>query len=340
VLVTGAGGSIGSELVRQIAPFEPARVILLGRGENPLFEFQHELSRTWPELERRLVVGSVRDRSKMEDVFRRFRPEVVFHAAAHKHIPLMQFDPDEAVLNNVGGTRTLAETALAFGVERFVNISSDKAVKPVSMVGATKRLAERVVQAVASQAGEDQAFVSVRFGNVLGSRGSVVPLFQEQICNGGPVTLTHPDMTRYLMTIPEASQLVIQAAAFAYDGSIYVLDMGKPVRMLDLARDMIQLSGYRPELDIPIVFTGVRPGEKLHEELFDEAERATPTAHEKIMVARVPEVAPEQLFPVVDELLAAAQARDDERMFELLREMLPGFEPPPSQRVALERALG
>jgi FlaA1/EpsC-like NDP-sugar epimerase len=332
VLVTGAGGSIGSELVRQIAPFEPEQVILLGRGENPLFEFQQELATTRPELARRVVIGNVCDRAKMEDVFRRFRPDVVFHTAAHKHVPLMQLDPDEAVLNNIGGTMTLAETALAFDVERFVNISTDKAVSPVSMMGATKRIAEYVVQSISHRARSDQAFLSVRFGNVLGSRGSVVPLFQEQIRNGGPVTLTHPEMTRYLMTIPEASQLVVQAAAMAQNGSVHVLDMGEPVRMVDLANDLIQLSGYRPGKDIEIVYTGVRPGEKLHEELFAGSERAAPTKHEKILVARTPEPRDGELMALVAELLRAAAIRDDERMFAALTQILPGFQPPASER--------
>ncbi len=328
VLVTGAGGSIGSELVRQIAPFAPGRVILLGRGENSSSAFDREMETRWPQLDRYLVVGNVCDREKMAEVFRRCAPDVVFHTAAHKHVPLMESDPDEAVLNNVGGTKTLSEIALEFGVERFVNISTDKAVNPRSMVGATKRIAEQLVKAVSEKAGPDQAFVSVRFGNVLGSRGSVVPIFQEQIRRGGPVTLTHPEMTRYLMTIPEASLLLVQAVALADNGSVYVLDMGEPVRLLDLAHDLIQLSGYRPGEDIDIVYTGIRLGEKLHEELFETDERSTPTKHKKILMASRPWIPGDELMSAVDELLDAARARDNHRMFAALGELVPSYRPP------------
>ena len=330
VLVSGAGGSIGSELVRQIVPFGPARVILLGRGENSLFEFDRELEARWPQVDRTVVVGNVCDREKMQDVFHRFSPDVVFHAAAHKHVPLMESHPDEAVLNNVGGTKTLAETALEFRVERFVNISTDKAVNPTSMVGGSKRIAEYLVRAIAEEAGPEQAFISVRFGNVLGSRGSVVRVFQEQIRAGGPVTLTHPDMTRYLMTIPEASQLVVQAAALGRNGAVYVLDMGDPVLVHDLARDLIQLSGYRPDQDIDIVHTGIRPGEKLHEELFAAGEETSRTRHKSIFVSSVhathpPELSVDAFSRTVDDLLQAAKARDRQRMLELFAQLVPTY---------------
>jgi FlaA1/EpsC-like NDP-sugar epimerase len=251
------------------------------------------------------------------------QPEIVFHAAAHKHVPLMEASPDEAILNNVGGTMIVAAASLRHGVARFVNISSDKAVNPVSMVGVTKSIAERVVRAYARRAGALQAFVSVRFGNVLGSRSSVVPLFQEQIRRGGPVTLTHPDMTRYFMTIPEASRLVIQAAALGTNGAVYVLDMGDPVRIEDLARDMIRLSGADPD-EIGIVFTGIRPGEKISEELFTAQEQLTASRAQQIMVARPPEENGEEVLAAAGELLRASRSRDRKRTEEILRTLEPG----------------
>ena len=233
------------------------------------------------------MIGDVRDRNRLEQVFREHRPTVVFHAAAHKHVPLMEENPGEAFQNNVCGTAYLTELALEHGVKRFVNISTDKAVKPSSVMGTTKALAEKIVSAAAKRAGPGQRFVSVRFGNVLGSRGSVVPYFKEQIKNGGPVTVTHPEMTRYFMTIPEASQLVLQAGGLAENGRVYILDMGEPVRIVDLAEDLIRLSGLEPHKDIEIAFTGVRPGEKIHEELMTDDELAGVTRHSMIHVARV-----------------------------------------------------
>jgi FlaA1/EpsC-like NDP-sugar epimerase len=325
VLVSGAGGSIGSEIVRQVIRLRPARVILMGQGENSLFELQQELGHELPDLAQEVIVGSVRDRAKLEEVMYALRPNVVFHAAAHKHIPLMERDPDEAILNNVGGTKNLVETALASGVDRFVNISTDKAVRPASMVGATKQIAEKLVRALSETADAGMSYVSVRFGNVLGSRGSVIPLFQEQLRRGGPITLTHPDMTRYFMTIPEASRLVIQAGALGRNGTIYMLDMGTPVRIRELADDMIRLSGSDPE-DIAVVYTGLRPGEKLHEELFTEKERAKPTRFEKILEARTDEPVDVDFLPRVDALLASAADRDWSKMADSLDELVPGFE--------------
>ena len=325
VLVSGAGGSIGSEIVRQVIRLAPERVILLGQGENSLFELQQELSTEVPDLAHEVIVGSVRDRTKLEEVMVALRPDVVFHAAAHKHIPLMERDPDEAILNNVGGTKNLVEAALSAGVERFVNISTDKAVHPASMVGATKQIAEKVVRALADAAGPDMSYVSVRFGNVLGSRGSVIPLFQEQLRRGGPITLTHPDMTRYFMTIPEASRLVIQAGALGCNGAVYMLDMGTPVQIHALAQDMIRLSGADPE-DIALVYTGLRPGEKLHEELFTEAEHATRTRFEKILEARTEEPIDVDFLPRVDALLSSAADRDWSKMSDALGELVPGFD--------------
>jgi FlaA1/EpsC-like NDP-sugar epimerase len=284
VLVTGAGGSIGSELCRQIARLQPARLIAVGRGENSVFELLQELTTACPELAAvEPVIADVRDRTRLERVFRAYRPSTVFHAAAHKHVPLMEQNVSEAILNNVLGTRVVAELAAAYGAERFVLISSDKAVRPSSVMGATKRLAEGVVQAIAAQS--SCRFVSVRFGNVLGSRGSVIPTFLRQIRAGGPVTVTHPEMVRYFMTIPEAVQLVLQAGVMGEGGEVFVLDMGKPVRVVDLARDLIRLSGLN-EGDVEIRFTGMRPGEKLYEELFFDEENAEPTEHPKVLRAK------------------------------------------------------
>lgn len=326
VLVTGAGGSIGSELVRQVARFHPEQVVLLGRGENSLFSLEKELEAQWPELRHKVVVADVRDQARLRRVFQTYRPQVVFHAAAHKHVPLMELQPDEAILNNVGGTRNVVELSLEFGVERLVNISTDKAVNPTSVMGASKRVAEQVVAWGASRAAPGQAFVSVRFGNVLGSRGSVVPLFLEQIKRGGPVTVTHPEMRRYFMTIPEAAQLVLQAGGMGENGRVYVLDMGEPVRILDLAKDLIRLAGLEPYRDIDIVFTGVRPGEKLFEELLTAEEGTEASRHEKILVAKLGAL-PKEFPRLLEELYQAARSGDEHRIRELLRKLIPTYKP-------------
>ncbi|RCW47893.1 polysaccharide biosynthesis protein [Paenibacillus prosopidis] len=284
VLVTGAGGSIGSELSRQIASFNPSRLLLLGHGENSIYTIEMELRSKYPQVQLETVIADIQDRSRMDDVFNRFRPQVVFHAAAHKHVPLMERNPSEAVKNNVFGTKNVADCADKYKVERFVMISSDKAVNPSSIMGATKRIAEMYIQSI-NTISETQ-FVAVRFGNVLGSRGSVIPRFKEQIAAGGPVTVTHPDMVRYFMTIPEAVQLVIQAGSFAKGGEIFILDMGQPVRILDLAQDLIRLSGYEPNVDIEINFSGMREGEKLFEELLTDEEAVTSTQHERIYIGK------------------------------------------------------
>jgi FlaA1/EpsC-like NDP-sugar epimerase len=322
VLVTGAGGSIGSEIVRQVARHRPARVILLGRGENSIYQIEQELRRTWPELEQFAVIADVRSKNKLETIFARFRPQVVFHAAAHKHVPLMEASPDEAILNNVGGTRNLCELALEFGVERLVNISTDKAVNPTSVMGASKRLAEMIVEVASQRARQDQVFVSVRFGNVLGSRGSVIPLFKDQIRAGGPVTVTHPEMTRYFMTIPEASQLVLQVGGLGINGALYVLDMGQPVRIFDLAQDLIRLSGF--EQDIEITFSGLRPGEKLYEELLTAEEGTTASKHEKIFVARIPRMDAVRLDQDLLRLFEVARKHDNQGIRDVLAELVPG----------------
>lgn len=284
VLVTGAAGSIGSELCRQVAQFSPRELVLVERFENALFLLQRELRAQFPALPLRAAIGDVTDRERMQELFERFSPEAVFHAAAHKHVPMMEQDPGEAVKNNVFGTRVVADLADQYGVHTFVLISTDKAVNPSSVMGATKRAAEIYVQAVAARS--RTRFVAVRFGNVLGSSGSVVPLFQEQIRKGGPVEITHPDMQRYFMTIPEAAQLVLQAAAMGQGGEVFVLDMGAPVRILDLARDLIRLNGFT-DGEIEIRYSGIRPGEKLFEELSLSGESASKTRHPKIWIGHV-----------------------------------------------------
>ncbi len=286
VLVTGAGGSIGSELCRQIASFDPELLILLGRGENSIYEIGLEMQELFPHLHIQKVIADIKDKPLMDRLFMNYRPHVVFHAAAHKHVPLMEDWPEEAFKNNIIGTRNVALAAHENNCERFVLISTDKAIKPSSVMGATKRVAEMVVRTL-SDFGTTK-FVTVRFGNVLGSRGSVVPLFKRQIMRGGPITITHPDMQRYFMTIPEAVQLVIQAAAMGNGGEVFVLDMGEPVYIQELAENLIRLSGLIPGKDIEIVYSGVRPGEKLFEELFSVEEGDVATRHERIFAAAMP----------------------------------------------------
>jgi FlaA1/EpsC-like NDP-sugar epimerase len=283
ILVTGGGGSIGAELCRQLARIKPARLVVLERSEFNLYKIDLELRRLFPELMLESVLGDVNDRSGIDAVMRKHRPAVVFHAAAYKHVPLLEDQARTAVVNNVIGTQVVADSAAVHGVGTFVLISSDKAVNPANVMGATKRVAELYCQKLAKQS--KTRFVTVRFGNVLGSDGSVIPLFQQQIANGGPVTVTHPDITRYFMTIPEASQLILEAASVGQGGEIFVLDMGEPVRISYLAEQLILLSGKRPGDDIEIVYTGLRPGEKLYEELFHSAEQLRPTAHAKLLLA-------------------------------------------------------
>jgi FlaA1/EpsC-like NDP-sugar epimerase len=284
VLVTGAGGSIGSELCRQIMRFRPSRLILLGKGENSIFTIQQELVNKVDGVEVVAVIADVRENQRMKGVFEQFKPEVVFHAAAHKHVPLMESNVSEAVANNVFGTKCVAELSAAYGVKTFVLVSSDKAVNPTSVMGATKRTAELVIQNLAQVT--ETKYVAVRFGNVLASRGSVIPLWKQQITKGGPITVTHPEATRYFMLIPEAVQLILQAGALGNGGEIFVLDMGKPVKILDLANDLIRFSGLSPGVDIDIEFVGLRPGEKLYEELLTEEEGLTKTVYEKIFVGQ------------------------------------------------------
>jgi len=285
VLITGAGGSIGSELARQVASFQPARLILLGRGENSLWGIERELRRLYPELALEVELCDIRNANRLNKVFESWRPEFVFHAAAHKHVPYLEQHPEEGIENNIFGTLNVLEAARSVGTKKFVNVSTDKAVNPTSVLGATKRIAEFLVLQAAEDEPGDGRYVSVRFGNVLGSRGSVIPLFHDQIRHGGPLTVTHPDMTRYFMTIPEASQLVLQAGMLGESGKVFVLDMGEPVRIVDLAKDMARLSGLTPGYDIDIQFSGIRPGEKLYEELFTEQEQCQSDVHAKVFEA-------------------------------------------------------
>lgn len=325
VLVTGAAGSIGSEICRQVSRFNPASIILFDNAESPLFNIHRELAGTYPQLHHTAVIGDIRNRALVEGLFDNFQPQVVFHAAAYKHVPLMEHNPVEAANNNVRGTRVLAEAADRHQVESFVMISTDKAVNPTNIMGASKRAAELFIQSLARQS--RTRFVTVRFGNVLGSAGSVVPIFREQIAKGGPVTVTHPDVTRFFMSIPEATQLVLQAASMGEGGEIYLLDMGEPVRIVDLAEELIKLSGFRPYEDIEIKFIGLRPGEKLYEELLIAGEGIQPTSHEKIMVARATEVDRERLFVQLEELYQLQQDIDQPGVIAKLREIVPEFMP-------------
>ncbi len=298
VLVTGGGGSIGSELCRQIARFRPRRLIALDIYENTVFELANEMKTKYPVLEFEVVIGSVRNLERMREVFEKYKPHVVFHAAAHKHVPLMEKNPKEAVVNNIIGTKNMVDLSDEYSVSKFVMISTDKAVNPTNVMGATKRVGEMILQEKSVHS--RTSYTAVRFGNVLGSNGSVIPIFRKQIASGGPVTVTHPEITRYFMTIPEAVQLVIQAGAMADGGEIFVLDMGEPVRIMDLAENIIRLSGYVPGVDIDIEITGLRPGEKLYEELLLDEEKTSKTAHQKIYVEHPLPTEPrlqELLFP-------------------------------------------
>ena len=332
VLVTGAGGSIGRELCRQIARWGPAELLMLGHGENSIFEALLDLQESFPSLLARPLICDVRDRERMENLMMRYRPQVVFHTAAHKHVPMMEKNVEEAVTNNILGTRNLVDLSLAHGVERLVMISTDKAIRPVNVMGATKRIGEMIVLDAAAHSG--LAYSVVRFGNVLGSRGSVVPIFKRQIARGGPITITHPDMRRYFMTIPEAVYLVLQSATLGHGGETYVLNMGQQVRILDLAEDLIRLSGLVPGKDIEIVFTGVRPGEKLSEDLWDEGCTFQPTPHPDIYHLEVhDELHGDELRRAVNELGRLAQEGDASSIIRLLDELIPGSEvrctPPP-----------
>lgn len=330
VLLTGAGGSIGSEICRQVAHFKPRLLILLERSENALFEIHRELVAEHPDLELVPYLGDICDRARLSQVFEQYKPDLLFHAAAHKHVPMLESNGGEGVKNNIFGTRLLADMAHAHGLRSFVMISTDKAVNPTSVMGATKRVAELYVQTLAQRS--KTRFVTVRFGNVLGSNGSVVPIFRQQIASGGPVTVTHPQMKRYFMTIPEACQLVLEAATMGKGGEIFILDMGEPVRIVDLARDLVRLSGFQAD-EIEIKFTGTRPGEKLFEELAVASENASKTRHPKIFIGKTRRTDAQLLHELLDRLKLAVDEGDNAGLRECLQAIVPEYtasQSPPS----------
>lgn len=322
VLVTGGGGSIGSELCRQIAQHRPKQLVILDIYENSVYDVQQELKMKYPELDLVVLIASVRNTNRMNWIFSQYRPDIVYHAAAHKHVPLMEDSPTEAIKNNVFGTFKTAQAAAMSGARRFVMISTDKAVNPTNIMGASKRICEMIIQIFNKH--YDTEFVAVRFGNVLGSNGSVIPLFKKQIAEGGPVTVTHPDIIRYFMTIPEAVSLVLQAGAYARGGEIFILDMGEPVKILDLAENLIRLSGYRVGEDIKIEFTGLRPGEKLYEELLMDEEGMRDTANRMIHIGRPIEVDEQEFFEQLKELKDECQIETSD-IRPLIQKIVPTY---------------
>jgi FlaA1/EpsC-like NDP-sugar epimerase len=328
ILITGAAGSIGSELARQLAVFKPSNLILLDVAETPLMELKYELSANFPDLTFTTIIGDIRRNKRLNYVFERYAPGIVYHAAAYKHVPLMENNPCEAILDNVMGTKNLADCAVKYGVERFVMVSTDKAVNPTNVMGASKRIAEIYVQSLARECGQKGLsiiFVTTRFGNVLGSNGSVIPHFKDQIEKGGPVTVTHPDILRYFMTIPEACRLVLEAASFGKSGEIYVFDMGKPVKIVDLARKMIQMAGFVPDKDIKIEFIGLRPGEKLYEELLNKKEETIPTQNDKILVAKVREYDYGKVVASIEDMVELAKCIDVQGTVKAMKLLVPEF---------------
>ena len=321
--MTGAGGSIGSELCRQVADFSPKALLLLDNYENNLYDIELELKNKAVDIPVYPLVKDIRDRNAIYSVFEKYKPDVVFHAAAHKHVPLMENNPEEAVKNNVLGTYNVASAADKYFCEKFILISTDKAVNPTSVMGATKRIAEIIIQYL--NARSKTCYAAVRFGNVLGSKGSVIPLFEKQIADGGPVTVTHPDMVRYFMTIHEAVQLVIQAGALAKGGEIFVLDMGEPVKIMELAKSLIRLSGLQPEEDIEIVITGIRPGEKLHEEILTAEEGVNATVHERIFVANSDEFDADVVEKVIKNVIDFKLPKDKEETERFIQKIISGF---------------
>jgi FlaA1/EpsC-like NDP-sugar epimerase len=324
ILVTGAGGSIGSEMCRQVCQFAPKLLLLVEQAENALFFIGRELLRNFPQVAMESLICDITDKKRVEQIFEKFKPQVVIHAAAHKHVPMMETNPGEAIKNNVVGTKTVSDAADKYGAGNFVMISTDKAVNPTSIMGSTKRIAEMYIQDLNRTS--NTHFVTVRFGNVLGSNGSVVPIFENQIASGGPVTVTHPEMRRYFMTIPEASQLVLQAAAMGKGGEIFVLDMGEPVKIVDLAKELIILSGFRPGEDIEIVFTGIRPGEKLFEELSIQGEDMIPTRHSKIGIwGNKISLGREQLCKIIGSLVVTADTQDYKQIVSSIKQIVPEY---------------
>ena len=324
ILVTGAGGSIGSEMCRQVCNFKPKLLLLIEQAENPLFHIERELCKLFPQVFMRTIICNIADKTRVEQIFEKYKPEVVIHAAAHKHVPLMELNPGEAIKNNIIGTRVVADAASQYGSTNFVMISTDKAVNPTSIMGSSKRIAEMYIQDLNRTS--QTHFLTVRFGNVLDSNGSVVPIFRKQIAEGGPVTVTHPEMKRYFMTIPEASQLVLQAAAMGQGGEIFVLDMGEPVKIIDLARELITLSGFRPGEDIEIIYTGLRPGEKLFEELSIKGEDMLPTRHPKIGIWKNITMDRDKLYAGINELISIASRQNHDEIVHKIKELVPEYQ--------------
>ena len=328
ILITGAAGSIGSELVRQIGFFKPKLLLLYDMAETPLHDLRLEMEKNYSDLKYIPIIGDVRSESRVEYVFKKYHPDIVYHAAAYKHVPLMEENPCEAVLVNILGTKNISSISMKYQVDSFVMISTDKAVNPTNVMGASKRVAEIFVQSLAKESeknGSETRFVTTRFGNVLGSNGSVIPHFKAQIEKGGPVTVTHPDIIRYFMTIPEACRLVLEAASFGNNGEIYVFDMGSPVKIVDLAKRMIELAGYVPDVDIKIEFVGLRPGEKLYEELLNDKEKTMPTVHEKITIAAVRQYQFDQVVESIKEMIAYAKSVEIKDTVKSMKKLVPEF---------------
>ncbi|WP_395051219.1 polysaccharide biosynthesis protein [Flavobacterium sp.] len=331
ILITGAAGSIGSEIVRQVLSFNPKKVIILDQAETPLHHISLEVDSIQTDAIIRTLIVDIRNRAALEKVFKLYRPQMVYHAAAYKHVPLMEENPSQAILTNVEGTKNLADLACEYGVNKFVMISTDKAVNPSNVMGASKRIAEKYVQSLHLKCQERNdglyatKFITTRFGNVLGSNGSVVPLFSKQIAEGGPITITHPDIIRYFMTIPEACQLVLEAGSMGNGGEIYIFDMGKPVKIIDLARKMIRLAGYVPDRDIKIKIVGLRPGEKLYEELLNDTSKTLPTYHEKIMIAQEIQEEFEDLHIEIEDLIGIASFFDNDDIVAKMKKIVPEF---------------
>ena len=326
ILVTGAAGSIGSEIVRQLTRYDYKQLILIDQAETPSFYLDNELKDKYRSCNYDLIIGDVTNEAKMDHIFRKYKPEIVFHAAAYKHVPIMEANPHEAFRVNVGGTKVISELAIKYKAEKFVMISSDKAVNPTNVMGASKKVCELLVQAQARRSGTKTKFVTTRFGNVLGSNGSVIPLFKKQIAEGGPVTVTDPEITRFFMTIPEACQLVLEAGFMGNGGEIFVFDMGSPIKILDIATKLIHLSGLEPYEDIEIKFTGLRPGEKLYEELFSEDEPQIPTHHPKITIARVVETDYESVLTRINNALKSVYNKSGMEIVEAMKEIVPGYQ--------------
>lgn len=325
VLVTGGAGSIGSEIVRQVALFNPKLVVVLDQAETPLYDIELEMKESFPEVKFKFILADISNKDRIEDVFKQYQFSIVYHAAAYKHVPLIEENPHEAVLVNIQGSKNLALLASQYEVESFVMVSTDKAVNPTNVMGASKRAAELFVQALQNKEGNKTKYITTRFGNVLGSNGSVIPYFRKQIEKGGPVTITHPDIIRYFMTIPEACELVLQAGTMGKGGEIFVFDMGEPVKIIDLAKRMIKLSGLEPDVDIKIIFTGLRPGEKLYEELLSDKSRTLPTHHQKIMIAKDETIPYEQIETLTEKISSEAKKDNKIQVVKILKEIVKEF---------------